>query len=94
MYPLYQTQEDLLAGLRPIALGAADLLRNWDTGRPETLPFSQAAASLQLLESADTTHRKPPFGLARSAWPVGQPWCGRKRCSPRPSARSDVLPRM
>jgi poly-beta-hydroxyalkanoate depolymerase len=37
-----------------------------DTGRPETLPFSQAAASLRLLESAGTTHEKPPFGLTRT----------------------------
>ena len=27
--------------------------------------MSQAAASLRLLESAGTTHRKPPFGLTR-----------------------------
>ena len=66
MYPLHQAQEDLLARLRPLALDAADLLRAMDTGRPEALPLSQAAASLQLLESAGTTHRKPPFGLTHA----------------------------
>lgn len=66
MYPLHQAQEDLLALLRPLALDTADLLRAMDTGRPETLPLSQAAAALQLLESAGTTHQKPPFGLTRA----------------------------
>ena len=45
MYPLHQAQEDLLARLRPLALDAADLLRTWDTGRPEALPLSQAAVN-------------------------------------------------
>jgi poly(3-hydroxybutyrate) depolymerase len=66
MYPLYQSQEDLLASLRPLALDAAGFLRAWDTGRPEALPLSQAAASLQLLENAGTTHQKPPFGLTHA----------------------------
>lgn len=66
MYTLHQAQEDILARLRPLALDAADLLRAWDTGGPEGLPLSHAAASLRLLESAGTTHRKPPFGLART----------------------------
>ncbi len=66
MYPLYQAQEDLLAGLRPLALGTAEFLRTMDSGRPEALPLSQAAASLKLLENAGTTHEKPPFGLTRT----------------------------
>ncbi len=66
MYPLHQAQEDLLARLRRLALDAAHLLRAMDTGRPETLPLSQAAAALRLLESAGTTHQKPPFGLTHS----------------------------
>ncbi len=66
MYRLHQAQEDFLDRPRPLALDAAGLLRAWDTGRPEALPLSQAAASLQLLESAGTTHRKPPFGLTRA----------------------------
>ena len=66
MYPLHQAQEDLLARLRRLALDAAGLLRAMDTGGPEALPLSQAAASLRLLESAGTTHRKPPFGLTHS----------------------------
>src|SRR3712207_6658716 len=66
MYPLHQAQEGLLARLRPLALDAADLLRTTDTGRPEAFPLSQAAASLQLWESAGTTHQKPPFGLNRA----------------------------
>ena len=66
MYPLHQAQEDLLARLRPLALDAAGHLRAMDSGRPETLPLSQAAASLRLLESAGTTHQKPPFGLTRT----------------------------
>jgi poly(3-hydroxybutyrate) depolymerase len=66
MYPLHQAQEDLLARLRPLALDAADLLRTLDTGRPEALPLSQAAASLRLLESAGTTHQKPAFGLTHA----------------------------
>jgi len=67
MYRLHQAREDLLARLRPLALNAAGLLRAWDTGRPETLPLLQAAASLQLLESAGTTHRKPAFGLTHAS---------------------------
>ena len=67
MYRLHQAREDLLARLRPLALDAAGLLRAWDTGRPETLPLLQAAASLQLLESAGTTHRKPAFGLTHAS---------------------------
>ena len=66
MYPLYQAQEHLLARLRPLALDAAGLLLAMDTGRPEALPLSQAAASLRLLESAGTTHQKPPFGLTHA----------------------------
>jgi poly(3-hydroxybutyrate) depolymerase len=66
MYPLHQAQEDLLARLRPLALDAAGHLRAMDSGRPETLPLSQAAASLRLWESAGTTHQKPPFGLTRT----------------------------
>src|SRR3712207_5357867 len=66
MYPLHQAQEDLLARLRPLALDAAERLRAMDTGRPEALPFSQAAASLRLLENAGTTHQKPAFGLTRT----------------------------
>ena len=66
MYPLHQAQEDLLARLRPLALDTAERLRTCDTGRPETLPLSQAAASLRLLESAGTTHRKPAFGLTHA----------------------------
>ena len=66
MYPLYQAQEGLLARLRPLALDAAERLRAVDTGRPEALPLSQAAASLQLWESAGTTHQKPPFGLTHA----------------------------
>ena len=46
MYPLYQAQEDLLASIRPLALGTAEFLRTMDSGRPEALPLSQAAASL------------------------------------------------
>ena len=34
----------LLARLRPLALDIAERLRTCDTGRPETLPLSQAAA--------------------------------------------------
>jgi poly(3-hydroxybutyrate) depolymerase len=63
MYQLYQAQEDLLAQFRPIVLDAASLLQTWDTGNPATAPLRQAAAALQLLESAGTTHRKPSFGL-------------------------------
>ena len=66
MYPLYQAQEDLLARLRPFALDAAGRLRASDTGRPETLPLLQAVASLQLIESAGTTHQKPAFGLTHA----------------------------
>jgi poly-beta-hydroxyalkanoate depolymerase len=66
MYPLHQAQEDLLARLRPLALDAAGHLRAMDSGRPETLPLSQAAASLRLWESVGTTHQKPPFGLTRT----------------------------
>jgi poly(3-hydroxybutyrate) depolymerase len=66
MYRLHQAQEDLLTHLRPFALGTADLLRTWDTARPGPLPLSPAAASLQLLETAGTTHRKPPFGLTHT----------------------------
>ena len=66
MYPLYQAQEDLLARLRLFALDAAGRLRASDTGRPEALPLSQAAASLQLWESAGTTHQKPAFGLTHA----------------------------
>ena len=58
MYPLYQAQdqaqEHLLARLRPLALDAAERVRAMDSGRPEALPLSQAAAALQLLESAGT----------------------------------------
>ena len=46
---------------RPLALDAAGHLRAMDSGRPETLPLSQAAASLRLWESAGTTPQKPPF---------------------------------
>ena len=67
MYRLHQAQEDLLARLRAPALDAAGLLRAWDTGRAETLPLSHAAASLQLLETAGTTHRKPDFGLTHAS---------------------------
>ncbi len=63
MYRLYQAQEDLLARFRSLALDAAGFLRAMDTGRPEALPLSQVAASLQLLENAGTTHEKPAFGL-------------------------------
>ena len=66
MYPLYQAQEELLARLRPSALDAARRLRASDTGRPETLPLLQAAASLQLIESAGTTHQKPAFVLTHA----------------------------
>ncbi len=66
MYPLHQAQEDLLARLRPLALDAANLLRAWDTGRPEALPLSQASAALRLLESAGTTHQNPTFGLTHA----------------------------
>jgi poly(3-hydroxybutyrate) depolymerase len=65
MYRLFQAQEDLLARLRPLALDTAGLLRSWDTGHPATVPLSQAAAALRLLEGAGTTHRKPAFGLDR-----------------------------
>ena len=66
MYPLYQAQEELLARLRPLALGTAEFLRTMDSGRPEALPLSQASASLRLLENAGTTHQKPPFGLTHA----------------------------
>ena len=67
MYPLHQAQEDLAGRrLRPLALDAAGHLRAMDSGRPETLPLSQAAASLRLWESAGTTHQKPPLGLTRT----------------------------
>ena len=65
LYPLHQAQHDVLDRLRPLALGAADLLRACDTGGPATLPLAQAAAALRLLEGAGTTHEKPPFGLDR-----------------------------
>ena len=65
LYPLHQAQQDVLDRFRPLALGAADLLRACDTGAPAALPLAQAAAALRLLEGAGTTHRRPPFGLAR-----------------------------
>ena len=67
MYRLHQAQEDLLARLRAPALDAAGLLRACDTGRAETLLLPHAAASLQLLETAGTTHRKPDFGLTHAS---------------------------
>src|SRR5215203_3971696 len=64
MYRLHQAQAALLARLRPLARVASGLLRPLHAGRrPGTLPLAQAAASLQLLEGAGTTHRKPAFGL-------------------------------
>ena len=64
MYQLHQAQAALLARLRPLARAASGLLRPLHPGRrPGTLPLAQAAASLQLLEGAGTTHRKPAFGL-------------------------------
>ena len=63
MYQLHQAQAALLARLRPLARAASGLLRPLHPGRPADVPLSQVAASLQLLESAGTTHRKPPFGL-------------------------------
>jgi poly(3-hydroxybutyrate) depolymerase len=71
MYQLYQAQEDLIAQVRPIALNAASLLQVWDTGNLATAPLRQAAAALQLLESAGTTHRKPSFGFD-SVWVGGR----------------------
>ncbi len=67
MYQLHQAQAALLARLRPLARAASGLLRPPHPGRrPETLPLAQAAAALQLLESAGTTHRKPAFGLTHA----------------------------
>ncbi len=48
MYQLHQAQAALLARLRPLARAASSLLRPPHPGRPEVLPLSQAAASLQL----------------------------------------------
>ena len=64
MYRLFEAQEDFLAQFRRVALGTADLLQSWDMGHPVTLPLTQAAASLRLLEDAGTTHQKPSFGLS------------------------------
>ncbi len=66
MYQLHQDQAALLARLRPLTRAASGLLRPQHPGRPEVLPLSQAAASLQLLESAGTTHQKPAFGLTHA----------------------------
>ncbi len=66
MYQLHQAQAALLARLRPLARAASGLLRPLHPGRPEVLPLSQTAASLQLLEGAGTTHRKPAFGLTHA----------------------------
>jgi poly(3-hydroxybutyrate) depolymerase len=66
LYQLHQAQAALLARLRPLARATSGLLRPLHPGRPEALPLSQAAASLQLLEGAGTTHRKPPFGLTHA----------------------------
>ena len=68
MYQLHQAQAALLARLRPLARVASGLLRPLHPGRrPGSLPLAQAAASLQLLEGAGTTHRKPAFGLTHAS---------------------------
>ena len=63
IYQLSQAQAALLARLRPLARDASSLLRSLHADRPEASPLAQAAASLRLLESVGTTHRKPAFGL-------------------------------
>jgi poly(3-hydroxybutyrate) depolymerase len=65
IYQLSQAQAALLARLRPLARDASSLLRSLHADRPEVSTLAQAAASLQLLEGAGTTHRKPAFGLSR-----------------------------
>ena len=66
IYQLSQAQAALLARLRPLARDASSLLRSLHADRPEVSTLAQAAASLQLLEGAGTTHRKPAWLLSGS----------------------------
>ncbi|WP_158291887.1 polyhydroxyalkanoate depolymerase [Paracraurococcus ruber] len=61
-YRLHEAQEAWSARLRPAARQAAAVLRSLGVGQPA---LRQAAAAVQLLEQAGTTHRKPAFGLGR-----------------------------
>ncbi|ONG56035.1 poly(3-hydroxybutyrate) depolymerase [Pseudoroseomonas deserti] len=63
MYQLYQAQQDLMAPFRQFARGTGAVLRQFDTGRPETFALRQFTAVLELMGTAAVTHERPPFGF-------------------------------
>jgi poly(3-hydroxybutyrate) depolymerase len=73
MYQAYQTHSDLMLPLRHMARWSAPWLR-WgsDVGLPGTTA-RQAAAACDVLELAQVTHRRPPWGID-SVSGGGQAW--------------------
>ncbi|MFZ6761504.1 polyhydroxyalkanoate depolymerase [Pseudoroseomonas sp. WGS1072] len=63
MYSLYQAQQDLLTPMRLFAKGTGAVLRQFDSGRPETFMLRQFTAALELVGSSGITHTRPPFGF-------------------------------
>ncbi|MCQ4159816.1 polyhydroxyalkanoate depolymerase [Roseomonas sp. GC11] len=63
MYQIYQAQQDLMTPIRQFARGTGALLRQFDTGRPETYGLRQLTAALELLGSTAITHERPSFGF-------------------------------
>ncbi|PHK96105.1 poly(3-hydroxybutyrate) depolymerase [Pseudoroseomonas rhizosphaerae] len=63
MYQIYQAQQDLMTPIRLFARGTGAVLRQFDTGRPETFALRQLTAALELLGSTGITHTRPPFGF-------------------------------
>ena len=75
MYQAYQTHSDLMLPLRHMARWSAPWLR-WgsDAGLPGTTA-RQAAAACDVLELAQVTHQRPPWGInsvsgGGQSWPV------------------------
>jgi poly(3-hydroxybutyrate) depolymerase len=62
-YQLYQNQADFMAPIRAAARGMGGMLRQFDSGGPETFGVRQWRASLELLASTGVTHLRPPFGF-------------------------------
>jgi poly(3-hydroxybutyrate) depolymerase len=63
MYQLYQAQTDLMAPIRLFAKGTGAVLRQFDTGRPETYALRQMTAALEMLGDSGMTHIRPSFGF-------------------------------
>ena len=64
MYPAYQAQSDLMWPLRTAARYAAPMFQDPTFGMAGMAPMRSMAAACKVLELAQVTHARPPWGIA------------------------------